>query len=222
MTPLEVWHGFIAQGWQPTVLRQDEIVDLFKPQVKAITRNGMVTIFTNQYYNKMLERYHGVEVCVNYDIHDPSLVWVRDQQQRLICEAAFEANKRHYFPMPVIEQARDQRAKRREDLLQEKIRVVRLERTGTVETEIQIPQFVESEEFVESTESIESTANCQLHELPNPELHRPIFYANIERYDWHRANGMLTEDDQIWCRGFETTAEYRMAFGASPAIEVAG
>jgi putative transposase len=131
-TPAEMWQAFVADGWQPTLLSTDEINDLFKPQVLAKTRRGMITIFTNTYYHKILEHYHGEDVYVNYDIHDPKIVWVRDSEKRLICEAVFEANKRAYFPVPVIEQARQKRMEGRLKRLEDKAWEVRQERKGVI------------------------------------------------------------------------------------------
>ncbi len=132
MTPAEMWQSFVADGWQPTLLSDDEIKDLFRPQVQVKVRRGQVTVFTNVYYHKALEHYHGEDVYVNYDIHCPAVVWVRDQEQRLIAEAVWDANKRSYFPVPVVEQARQKRMEGRIRRLEDKMHEVRQEGKGVI------------------------------------------------------------------------------------------
>jgi putative transposase len=132
MTPAEMWQSFLADGWQPTLLSMEEINDLFKPMVRVRCRRAQVTVFGNIYYHKTLEHYHGEEVLVNYDIHDAKIVWVRDMEQRLICEAVWDANKRDYFPVPVIEQARQKRMEGRLKRLEDQAWEVRQERKGVI------------------------------------------------------------------------------------------
>lgn len=132
MTPTEMWRAFVVHGWQPTLLSTDEIKDLFRPQIKVRTRRAQVNVFGNIYYHKLLEHYHGAELIVSYDIHDAKTVQVRDQQQRLICEAVWDANKRDFFPMPVVEQARQKRMERRLKLVEDKAWEIRQERKGVI------------------------------------------------------------------------------------------
>jgi putative transposase len=132
MTPGEMWQAFAADGWQPTLLSDDEIKDLFKPMVRVKIRRAQVTVFGNIYYHKSLEHYHGEDALVNYDIHDAKIVWVRDTSQRLICEAVWDANKRDYFPVPVIEQARQKRMEGRLKRLEDQAYEIKQERKGVI------------------------------------------------------------------------------------------
>lgn len=134
MCPLEYWSHFLAQGWTPTLPTADELDHLFRPQLQAKTIRGGVTVFGNKYTNKELEHYHGEILNVAYDIHDASLVWVRDQEERLICTAKFEGNKRDFYPVPVVEKARNDRMRRRLKTKQLQIEEIELEAKGVIET----------------------------------------------------------------------------------------
>lgn len=113
MCPLEMWAHHLSQGWQPTLPDPDELEMLFRPQISCKTRRGLVRVWGNTYHHKDLEHYHGTEVHVGFDIHDARQVWVRDREERLICIAEFEANKRDFYPVPVVEQAVELRRQRR-------------------------------------------------------------------------------------------------------------
>lgn len=132
MSPAEVWSSFVADGWKPTVLSNDEIMDLFRPQIQVKVRRAQVTVFGNIYYHKTLEHFHGEDVIACYDIHDPKIVWVRDLKQRLICEAVWDANKRDYFPVSVIEQARQKRMERRLKRIEDQAYEIKQERRGVI------------------------------------------------------------------------------------------
>jgi putative transposase len=170
MTPAESWRTFAADGWQPTLLSADEIGDLFKPMVRVRCRRAQVTVFGNIYYHKTLEHFHGEELLVNYDIHEPKTVWVRDREQRLICEAVWDANKRSYFPVPVIEQARQKRAEGRMKRLEAKAWEVEQERKGVIEAE---------------TEAARAETLSMLAP-PEPEPRKPIHLYECDREDFEK------------------------------------
>lgn len=130
MTPFEAWFTTIREGWKPTLLDANILEDLFRPQVIRITRRAEVSIFNNKYYEAALEHYHGEKIIVEYDIHDPLSVRIRDMDQRLICVAQFDRNKKDFFPVPEIERSRDQRAKGRLKLIDIKREEIEAERTG--------------------------------------------------------------------------------------------
>jgi len=73
-------------------------------------------------------------VNVAYDIHDAGQVWVRDWEERLICTAKFEGNKRDFYPVPVVEKARNDRMQRRLKTKQLQIEEIELEARGVIET----------------------------------------------------------------------------------------
>ncbi|MBW4056965.1 MAG: hypothetical protein HIU83_16540 [Proteobacteria bacterium] len=131
MCPLEMWSWHLSQGWTPTLPDTDEMEMLFRPQISVKTRRGLVRVWGNSYHNKDLEHYHGETVHVGYDIHDASHVWVRDQEERLICIAKFEGNKRDFYPVPVVEQAIEQRRQRRHKTAMNRVDEIEAEADAT-------------------------------------------------------------------------------------------
>lgn len=117
MCPLEMWSKHMAEGWTAEVPEPAELQSLFRPHITATTRRGEVRLFGNIYYSGDLVHYNGATVIVAYDIHDASQVWVKDQDERLICIARWNANKRAFFPISAVEQAREDRKNRRKKLL---------------------------------------------------------------------------------------------------------
>ena len=135
MAPLEYWAQFLATGWRPSMLPAEVLEDMARPQMARTTRNCEVSVFGNSYYAKALEDYHGLEVIVEYDVHDAKTVRVRDKNQRLICTAHFERNVRDAFPVTAVERNREQRAKRRLALIESKRQEIEDERRGMLEQE---------------------------------------------------------------------------------------
>lgn len=131
MCPLEMWSHHLSEGWTPTLPDAEEMEMLFRPQISVKTRRGLVRVWGNSYHNKDLEHYHGADVHVGYDIHDASKVWVRDQEERLICIAKFEGNKRDFYPVPVVEQAIEQRRLRRHKTAMNRVDEIEAEAEAT-------------------------------------------------------------------------------------------
>lgn len=203
MTPVEMWNAFATQGWKPTLLDEVEIKDLFKPQVQVQTRRAMVTLFGNTYFNTELEHYHGETVYVNYDIHDADVVWVRDRQQRLICEAVFEGNKRHYFPISAVEKARMDRAKNRLRLKEQQVEEIKLEAMGVTEIEEHIPD--------EAVKASDTPHILEKEDAPATPDERPFFGGDhAARYEWHLKNGFKTEEDLRFKVEFEQSDSYQV------------
>ena len=109
-TPLEAWNEALEQGAPIDRVEDWDAEDLFRPYEERKVRRGEIEIFGNRYFSKDLEQHHGLNVLVGYDIHDANKVVVRDEDGRLICYAVWNANKRNYFPVSKVEQARQNRA----------------------------------------------------------------------------------------------------------------
>lgn len=127
-TPNEVWADFVARGFEPFRVTGVEADDLFRPHVIRRTTRGEVSWIGNQYANEALERYHGRDVLVGYDIHDGNRVWVRELEERdgepvpgrLICVAEFWHNKARYMPVAFTEHAQEKRVEGQLKRLDEK------------------------------------------------------------------------------------------------------
>jgi putative transposase len=140
MRPLEMWAKWISEGWTPNLPEPTEIEGLFRPHVTVTTRRGEVRLFGNIYYAAELVHYGGQTVIVAYDIHDASQVWVKDAEERLICLARFEANKRAFYPVSAVEQAREDRRKRRAKTLERHLDEVNAEARPAIEA---VPSVME-------------------------------------------------------------------------------
>jgi putative transposase len=104
---------FVAQGWAPDRVEAAEIDTLFRPRVERKLMRSEITLFNNIYFARELEEFHGETVHVAYDIHDASRIWVYLPEGQFLCCAEVNGNRQHYMPVPVIEQARQTRAKGR-------------------------------------------------------------------------------------------------------------
>ena len=107
------WREFEAQGWEAARLADHEMATLFRPRVVRKLARAEIRLFNNLYFARELEEFHGLMAHIAYDIHRPEKVWVYTPEGRLICEAQCNGNSRHYFPVAVVEQARQARARGR-------------------------------------------------------------------------------------------------------------
>ena len=134
MTPFEAWAQAVADGWKPTLYEGDMLEHLFMPHERVTVRRERFTMHTNTYHAYELSQWHNQEVIVAYDIHDASKVWVLDLDERPICTAKFQGNKRSAQPIAVVQQAIDNREKRRADNAQKKLDMIRAEAEGQRKT----------------------------------------------------------------------------------------
>ncbi|MDG4552853.1 MAG: Mu transposase C-terminal domain-containing protein [Candidatus Competibacter sp.] len=131
-TPNESWAELTATHPECVVaIAPDEVADLFRPYKTGITRRGQVQLFGNVYYSADLKGFHGDTVFIGYDLHDPSRVWVRDRNQRLIAVAQLDGNKSSYMPISALEHAHRTRAKGRKARLERRMDEVQLELQGS-------------------------------------------------------------------------------------------
>ena len=112
-SPDMVWRAFEAKGWEQHMLPAEVLETLFRPRVSRTVARGELTLFNNRYFARALEEFHGEIIHVAYDIHNVGAVWAYWPDGRLICTAEVNGNSKHYFPVPVVEQARQKRAKGR-------------------------------------------------------------------------------------------------------------
>ncbi len=145
MTPAEAWFTEIKNGWKPTLLPPAILEDLFRPQIIRKTTRAKVELFNNIYYEPMLEHYHGEQVIVEYDIHDVHAVRVRDLEQRLLCVAQLDRNKKDFMPIPFVEQKRIERGKGRLALIGRKRDEIEAEMNGTMLESDASPLLIEAD-----------------------------------------------------------------------------
>ena len=113
VSPDLAWRTHEAKGFVAERLEENELATLFRPRVTRTILRAEINLFTNIYFARDLAEFHGMEAHVAYDIHDPSRIWVYAPDGRFICEAQANGNRRHYMPVPVVEQAREKRSRGR-------------------------------------------------------------------------------------------------------------
>lgn len=198
MTPREYWESFVAKGWQPVLLDQDEKDHLFMPHTTAKVSRGMIRLFKHVYSDPALEHYHGMEMLVGYDIHDPSRIKVRDSEGRLIVIAKRDAHKSSFMALPVIEQRREQRYKNRKRAIDRKMEEIELERRGSGVIEVKAIEL--APELVERTDRL----------LAKVEQKKRTFASSWERYEdisVRAANGEASEYELAWKKDYEAFTE---------------
>ena len=90
-SPLEYLEKFKAEGWEPVLLDERELSDLFRPHVKCKVVRGLVTPYKGMKFRSAeLDHWLGKEVIVAYDIMDYTQVWVKTLAGEDICTAKFD------------------------------------------------------------------------------------------------------------------------------------
>ncbi len=201
-SPMEYWQHFEQNGWQ--MVPAGELPDLYRPQVARTVNRGEVRLFGNIYFSRDLAEWHGDTVYVAYDVHDAGKVWVRDEDQRLICVAELDGNKSDYFPMPVIEQQREKRAQGRLKRLEMKRQEIEMERRGG-----SLPGTIEiTPERQEARRRIElEMQQPTVVEIPQDDRGRYRFWCQLEQR--LAAGEDLTEREQRFYEGFARTDIFR-------------
>lgn len=93
------------------MLTEFECELLFRPEEIRTVRRGEIELHTNRYFSTALATYHGDEVRVGFDIHDPSYVIVKTMDGRWICRADLNGNTRDAFSKSYMEQAKEKSVK---------------------------------------------------------------------------------------------------------------
>lgn len=222
MTPEEAWAIAVETGFQPHTVGDLEARPLFRPQVLRTVHRGELEVFANRYFSRELEEFHGEQLCVGYDIHDPSFVWVYDDEGRLITRAELDGNKVDYMPKSVIEQARDKRADGRLKRLEVKADEIRAERRGSLPIEnIIIPGVlnIKRADLAARAEAItvnytETQAPAPVQEIVPDVPAWAVPQTQAERWAaWQELAAMSEEvldaRQKKWRQTYQSTAEFR-------------
>jgi len=125
-TPQECLDEFIANGWEPMRVDEDELLDLFRPRVKKFVRKGVVKPYGDmRFRHAELDHYEGLEVVVAYDIMDYRQVWVSNLKGGLICIALFD-EACAYRAQTAVEANQEKRALAQIRSLEKKADTIRL------------------------------------------------------------------------------------------------
>lgn len=117
-TPREALNEHRANGWEPVLLAEAHLVDLFRTRVQVkVVRGGVIPYGKMRYTDPELLHWNGKMVVVAYDKMDWKKVWVRTLAGVDICEADF-AFSTAYRCQTAYEEGEEKRAnaqiKRRE------------------------------------------------------------------------------------------------------------
>lgn len=231
-SPDLAWRAFEARGWAPTTMTADELATLFRPRVTRTLARAEIQLFNNLYFARELAEFHGQEVGVAFDIHDASRIWVYDLDGRFLCSAEVNGNRKHYFPVAVVEQARQKRAKgrlarvdvKREEILEELHgrtpiaapaasqiviggRVIEHDALSSIQC---APQTVAAPEKTTRIDETKARAAEIVKTIPRSERTPEDNYADWQALDARlQAGDPVSEADARWHRSYPQSAQFR-------------
>ncbi len=246
LSPDMAWANFCASGWEPEELSPTELDTLFRPRVVRTLARAEIRLFNNLYFARELEEFHGLEAHIAYDIHDASRVWVYAPDGRLICTAEVNGNAKHYFPVPVVEQARQKRAQGRLNRVETKREEILAELNGGAAlpapeaAQIVIAgRIVEPAAVLARRQAIADATDAEARPAPitasmpaiQPQPARPRSERDpAENYaDWLALDELIKQGKEVsdadarWHRTYPNSAQYRayvkkMATGAATRV----
>jgi putative transposase len=204
------WREFEARGWQAHRLAAVDLDTLYRPRVMRTILRGRVTLFTNYYSNNALEEFHGDRVMVAYDLHKVDKVWIYTPEGRAIGEALVNGNTRHYYPRPVVEQAREKRVGAAEKRIKVKLAAVREELHGPAleapkanEIVIAGPAIKIADAVAAGQYLIGGAPSAEVIAMPLPRSQRPIADVAAEwlALDARIAAGEKLDEEDAWWHG---------------------
>ena len=213
------WREFEAKGWQPHTLAAADLDALFRPRVERTIARGRVSLFTNYYASNALEEFHGDRVQVAYDLHQVDKVWLYTPEGRYIGEAQINGNTRHYYPVAVVEQAREKRARAREKRIRDKLAAVREELRGPAldappENSIVLGARIVTQEVAQAEGRALLERDAQPVEARRP-LRRSERSVAENMAEWDaldariRAGEAVGEDEAYWHESFQRHPSWR-------------
>ncbi|MDP1896793.1 MAG: Mu transposase C-terminal domain-containing protein [Sulfurimicrobium sp.] len=89
-TPREAMQAHLDSGWEPHMLAEHHMIDLFHTRVQVkVTRGGVIPYGKMRYTDPLLLHWNGREVVVAYDKMEWKKVWIYELDGSEICEAEF-------------------------------------------------------------------------------------------------------------------------------------
>lgn len=240
-SPNEYWRhrAETITEYEAKTVNPDDAELLFKPRIKRTVARGEVQLFNNKYFSPDLALYHGEELQVAYDIHDADFVWIYGPEGEFICKAEWGGNEKAYFPKPVVELAREQRADTQIKLLEGKIDDRLQERNGGGLVLEAIPAQelpgnrglmekvvaqLEAAEAIEPAAAVvppkpKQTFTAMAPAIPEDQHERYLFWRA-----WHdkaQAGGDIPESLQLFINSFPQSSAYRVwnaFYNSSPNV----
>ncbi len=147
MTPREAYESKLDPESLVFGASDDEINQLWMPEEERTPTRGVIRLFGNEYFMKGLvdELQEGEKVRVRYDIHDANQVAIYRTNGEYLGQAQWDGHRRAAFPVPVVEQARIERAEGIRKRAQREIDRAEAELSNTFEAIPYIePEVIES------------------------------------------------------------------------------
>lgn len=159
-TPLELWQTLERIPVNVTDL------ELFNARTERVVRRQAIELESRKYFAHVLIEHNGETVVCEYSFNDDSVITVRDQQGRFICDAKL-VEKADYIPQSRIEQARQKAQRSAVARLEAKIHEKKL-RSGQI---------------LENNHQHDALYDMQ-HELPEPETKPAQIEIDIDLHDF--------------------------------------
>ncbi|WP_446807996.1 Mu transposase C-terminal domain-containing protein [Methylomonas sp. 2BW1-5-20] len=207
-SPAEYWRHRVEsiEGFNADIVKPEVAEMLFKPRIKRTVARGEVQLFNNKYFSQELAMYHGEELQVAYDIHDPDFVWLYNAEGQFICKAEWGGNEKAYFAQPVIELARENRSTGRLKRAEAHMEEIIAERDTRPALEaIPVNELPGMEIIAKKIEEKVSTRMAVT--IPEDPRERHLFWR-----EWTQksANGTAIPDElQMFMSSYPTTAKYK-------------
>lgn len=206
-SPNEQWDALAPQA--DIIMESPEVLaDLFRPYAVKLVKRCWVKINGEEYFSRALTPYHGQEVMVGYDVHDPSRVWIRDLNERPVCTAELNGNVHDYFPKSVVEKAREDRAKGRMERVQRKEEEILAELNGGKPV-LEVSPLSNSELVLHQRVSQEIETAKVLPLKPERETERDRFRRALGLERRLNAGENISPEETVWLARYRTSNEYR-------------
>ena len=213
MTPFEAWTQAVADGWKPTIYDGDMMEHLMMPHEKITVKREKFTLHGNSYHAYELCQRHGEDMIAAYDIHDAEKVWVLDLEERPVCVATWNGNKRGSQPESVVQKAVRDRENRRGSNLERKLSMVKSEAQRPIEvapTHIELsPELLAAEE-VRRQKVVSLAASRKLRDVSS-EL--DVYFMVLDRIK----QGSATAYQLQWKKDYEYWSETKQKLGSFKA-----
>jgi putative transposase len=217
-TPNTVWEQAVDEGWQSTLLENDDLHDLLPCYTRKVNR-GWVSLQWGHYFDDRLRDYHGKRVWVGIIPTDGSRVWCSDDSKALICLALRDNNKSVYVPTSQLEAARAKREAGRVRRLERKIDAALEEGAAQFElppSDIEVrPTFPQSAPMRTLDEETEQRLN-QIIDLPIRKRELTIDEEKDQTFEeWEElharieAGEELSASDRQWHQDYQQFSEFR-------------
>ncbi len=213
LSPDEAWAAKAAEA-ELLPIASDEADTLFMPVELRECRRGMVQINGHSYFAAELEWRHDETVQVAYDLHEASVVHVRDAEGRYICDAHLDANKAPYFPIETVSDAREGRRR------QERVRRLDVKREA-IEAEAPRPAAISyqpapptDEQWAVQAQLEAEFAARDLPQIPTEPSVESLPQDGAGRYRlWATLNARdpadLSERERHWLASYQKSSEWR-------------